>query len=694
MAKARDPFDLQLDQAQRDYLGNFLYNEVYKAIAARTMAETDVDYCWRLYEQARTRNTANSPWPNAADLTSYIASEKVDALHARILRTIWSEPVWTVEGWGEAADRAPFVEEFHQWKVEEERLQSILDKLVLASLVEPRGLLEVAEGTEIRVRRKTITAKIQTDPTTGGAIFGVDGKPQLAVGPDGKYLESSDPNELSAQVVVDEGERVRTGPMYRVLPYRDSLILPAHAREESDIWGYGKRFWRLWSEVKRLAGTVYDKETVEHIASSDDRAQTLAPALARSGVSVVPSQEMAEKEFWELVVLLDIEFLFERHGLPVPTVVRGEGPRWYLATVHYLSSSLLRFQFDDLERSRFVPVILFPRPDRATEGFSFVGHKLLTMIEEHTAVRNMRADREALVNSAPIKRMQGALWDPYEQPWGPGAVIDVRDPSELQAMVVPPISGTLIEWTQEIERAAEKIAGINDISSGQFASQSRTLGEIQMATTNSEIRMDLVTRRLQESMEDLAQIRHAIWKRALASRPDGEALPPTLVQNLEGRGVSIDAFLPDQKITAALLAGAFKFKPHGSVETADLNRQRADAVGFMQFLPMFLRLFPQQAAMFQNPQASRALLRWVLQVFRVPNVNAILGSVAQDLQQSQGMPQLPPQFMAMMQAMGGGPGGATGPGVPAPPGLGGSGGSPVGASSVPPSLPPAPPGVM
>ena len=34
---------------------------------------------------------------------------------------------------------APLVEEFHQWKAEEERLQGVIDKLVLQALIEPRG---------------------------------------------------------------------------------------------------------------------------------------------------------------------------------------------------------------------------------------------------------------------------------------------------------------------------------------------------------------------------------------------------------------------------------------------------------------------------------------------------------------------------------------------------------------------------
>jgi hypothetical protein len=80
-------------------------------------------------------------------------------------------------------------------------------------------------------------------------------------------------------------------------------------------------------------------------------------------------------------------------------------------------------------------------------------------------------------------------------------------------------------------------------------------------------------KRLQLALEDVAQIRHAIWKRTLASQPDGVEAPQSLMQGLEGRGVPIDQFMPDKKITASLLEGAFRFKAHGSVDTADPSKR-------------------------------------------------------------------------------------------------------------------------
>ena len=225
MAQSKDPFDVTLTPDQRRALGVWLCDEVQRGIDARATQEIDVDYWHRLYEQAPTRSGRVAPWPDAADLTSYLACEKVDALHARIMKVIWTDPVWIVDGYGEGADKAPFVEEFHQAKLEEERLQGVFDKLVLQSLIEPRGLLEIAEGSELRTQRKRMVAAIELDPITQGPVYGEDGAPALAKTPEGQLIEAT-ARELGAETVIDSQERIRTGPVYRLLPYRDSLILP------------------------------------------------------------------------------------------------------------------------------------------------------------------------------------------------------------------------------------------------------------------------------------------------------------------------------------------------------------------------------------------------------------------------------------------------------------------------------------
>jgi hypothetical protein len=422
-----------------------------------------------------------------------------------------------------------------------------------------------------------------------------------------------------ATTVVDGFETVRKGPQQRVIPYRDSVILPGHARERRDIWGYGKRLWKRMPEIAQaVEDGLYDKDAAAALTRVGDREPDAA--LSRSGQAVAPQEgPTAEKELWEVLVLADPD---------------GQGERWYVATIHIGQRVLLRLQYDDFERSRFIPFILFPRPDRASEGFSFIGHKLITTIEEHTAWRNMIADRAAMVVNAPIKRMTGALWDPLEQPWGPSAVIDVRSMNEVEPIQVPDVPASVLQREQVMERTGERLAGINDIASGQVATETKTLGEIQMATEQSFVRMDLVIRRFQEAMEDFAQIRHAIWKRTIAEEPDGILPPQSVLTGLEIRGTQ----LPGGKLTAAMLEGTFRFKPRGSTETADPRSQRADFTTFAQFLPGFIQTMPMIAQLF-GPNAVRSMLDQMVRVFRFPNRQAFLGNASQLLGAPQGQPQ-------------------------------------------------------
>lgn len=651
MGKPADPFDLsKLSSEVKELVNQRVQVLLQDGLDAKGAQDAEVDYWWMIYEQARTRTGKAAPWPGAADLTSHIGTEAVDSIHARLMSAVWSEPVWTVEGWGEAGDRAPFVEEFHQWKVEEERLQSVLDRLAIISLVEPRGLLEVAEGTEVRTSRREINAKVQLDPLTGGAQVDENFQPVLARNADNTIAEAG-PQDQAAQTVIDETKRVRTGPTYRILPYKDSVILPGHARDESEIFAYGKKFWKRLTDLRAQANAgIYDEAAVEKLQTTEEHEST--PSLDRARMGIAPQSDgNAQKELWEVLILLDIPELCKDFGVTPPRDPSLNGPRWYLVTLHQATYQLLRIQHDNFERSRFVLVNLFPRADRATEGYSFIGHKLITCIEEHTAWRNMAADRTAMAIQAPIKVVQGALWNPVEQPWGPTRIITVRDPREVEPMTVTDVTAPVLQHIEMQERTGQRLSGVNDIASGQVAQENRTLGEIKMATAQSFVRIDLVVRRFQEPMEDLAQIRHSIWKRVLAEQPDGMAAPQSLVAGLEGRGVSIDQYLPEGKVMGSLLDGAFRFKPHGSVETADIERLRNNWTGMMQALPMLLQAFPILGQRFMTPQAAYAVGRQFLRVFRVPNTQAFLGSPAQDALQS-AMANMGMGMTGMMPGMG------------------------------------------
>jgi hypothetical protein len=659
-----DAFDIRESQMKGAYgesyadLALWLSRELDTGLETRGDVTSDIRYGWTLYEQGRTRLGTNAPWPDAADLTSPYASEYVDALHARVMQTVFTEPVFTVEGWGDSSARAPFVEEFHQRAQEDERLQGYLDEVLLRSWIEPAGILEVSESFELRRERQRKRVKIQTDEFTGGPVMGEDNQPVLQTNPEtDEYLESEDPNEPSADVDVDVWEPVRMGPAYDVVPYLDFLTLPAHARNNTQIWGYAKRFWRRVPELKaRVQLGVYDKHAVEEIGEENER-QTLSDEAPET--RTVPSQlgPLAQKELWEIQFLADLD---------------GQGERWWRATVHKDKRQLLRLKYDD-RTTRYLRFVPFPKPG-SVDGYSLVTHKLITIIEQDTAVRNMWADRAALAAAVPLKRQTGALWDPYEQPFGPRAVIDVRDMNEIQPMEMPDVPNSITQWKQDIRADADRLIGQNDTSLGTQTEEHRTLGEVQLRAGYAEVRTDLIVKRFKEPLEELGQARHNIYKRQLAGRAQGLPMPQSMVFGLEARGIDVQSLSTDGRITADMLEGQFWFKPRGSVESADRNRQKSDFNQLMQALPGLMQANTMIAAIFQSQPAAKSIVEQMLRVYNWPDKQAFLGSEAQGLMGQQAQMQSPQmQVLMQMAQMGGGAGtgpsgGALPPGEsPAPP---------------------------
>lgn len=653
----RSPWDVKLSPDAKEKLAQWLVYELDKAVSCRTASEAETSYWHTLYEQGRTRGPQNAPWADAADLTSAIATEKVDALRSRIVKTIFVDPIWTVEGWGGAGPKAPFVESFHQWQAESEGFQAACSRAIHLSLIEPRGVLEVYEDTTRRPVRKTIKAAIQQAPD-GTALIGPDFQPVLQQNPDGSYVEvHDDPNvpaeqqPATADVVIDDYEPVANGPRHRTIPYRDFYVLPGHAREKDEIWGYAKRFWRRVDQLKeRAKDGVYDAEAVEALGTADERLSAInnsgGTTLAGEAVNV-PSQEdgLAEKELHEILFLHELD---------------KTGYRWYIVTLHRETSTLLRLQYDDIGRPRYFSFVPFPRCD-STEGYSFIGHKLITTIEENTAWRNMLADRAALQLQAPIMRRQNALWDPDDEPIGPKQVITVRDMQEVQALQLPDYTAPARERIIDTERQAEKLGGMTDIASGNSPNQDRTLGETRIVTAYSEVRIEEVIRNIQETIEDIAQVRHLMWKRSLASTPDGLEAPTSVLLGLETRGMDVTSYLPNKRFAVTVLEGAYRFKPRGSVEATDKHQQRMDFADSLKALAAMAGVAPMIALLLQQPATAKALLETWVNLYNVSDKQAFLG------------PETLGMVMQQAQMMGGMmPGGPMGPGGPpsmGPPGM-------------------------
>ena len=609
------------DFKDREGFCRWLCDELELARSTRSSDEAEIKYAWALYQQDRTRGR-RAPWPGAADLTSPYAAEYADALHARLMTIIFTEPVWTIEGFGPSAVKAPFVENFHQRAQEETRFQGYADELVLRSLVEGTGTIEISEAVDMRRELQRKKVKLRLDPM--GQVVLEDGEPALEQDEDGRYTEAAG-DEPSADVDVDALEPVRVGPAYDVIPMLDFLTLPGHARDRTQVWGYAKRFYRRVPELKAKAKLgVYDRAAVTAIGEDNER-QIDGTEAPRPHTIVSQDGPTAQKELWDVQVLADCD---------------GRGERWYRVTVSLERRQLLRLKADD-RTTRYVQFTPFPRPGSVSRGYSLITNKMITVIEEDTAIRNLRADRAAFKASQPILRTVNALWDPAEQPMGPGRVLDVRDPNEIKMLQgIEDVPNSVNQWKADVRTDGDRLLGTNDTALGQDTQETKTLGEVQLRAGYSEVRMNVILKRLSESLEEVWLAMHTIWKRTLQQR-QGMAPSRAMVVGSMADGIEIEGVGADGLVSPELLDGTFWAKPKGSVETADLNRQRQDFNSLLATLPALAQMNPTIAAIFATVPAAKSLVKTMLKVNRVQDIQSFIGpeqgGVFEAMQQQQEM---------------------------------------------------------
>jgi hypothetical protein len=630
----RDPFEVDLSPEKETELIAFLAREIDYAEQARDAIVGDdnrIDQAHLMYEGGDGTLTKNTPWPGAANLGSFIVTEKVDSMCARIVATLFADPIWIVEGMGDAAERAPLVETFHQWKAEQEKLQQFLVRVTHNSLIEGMGVLEVSDRIVLRKGIRRIKALLQRDEQTGAAVVSPDGNLVPVLEQSGRYVEA-ETGEPQIEMIISDIVRATAGPSFRVLSLKNFFIMPGHASEKEDIWGYAKRVFRRLPELQCRERDGYYKN-VEALGKTDERLEggqaSDQPRLQREGQDIAPAYDVtAEKEIWEITFLADLD--------------EDGYEEWYVATLSKIHRTLLRVQYQDYGTPHYVFFVPFPRPN-SVYGYSYAFDKLGSLYDEHAALRNMFADRSVLATSAPFLQMEGSPWNPGQKPFGPRQVITVRDINELKQLEVKDVPPSVITNLQLVLSAAERLSGQNDVSTGQMASQDRTLGEVTLATEQSFVRIDQTIKNFQEGMEDLFDLHHIIWKAKLAQEP--EPLSGEVLLAMSERGIQI----PDKTITADLLEGVFRGKPHNSVESADFSKMRSDFAQMMTALTQLAQAVPALGMHLNNPQVIRSIVSQIARVYRWPDRANLVATFSGAMPLPPPIPGAPPQQGAPLQ---------------------------------------------
>jgi hypothetical protein len=605
MAKRRpkfdNPWDTKLSDEKLKNTTTFLVDELQAALSARSDLIDDyglIDLWHALYEQ-QPRNR-KGPWPGAADLGSYIGTEKVDTTRSRFMKIIGkAEPLCVVEGRGPlAAKNASIVEEFHEWhqQVEEKLLVSLV-RWWHQGLIERVGILETYEKIErvVKVEERSLLVEVDpanTNPETGQAApVLTDGEPTPVKDDRGKFIDAQSAEEPQAKVKVRDISYIHRGPRHRAISGKDFVWMPAHAKDkDEEVYAYFKRVWLRNDQLaERVANGVYDKDAVEQLGTSGSKTQTATED--RQGVAVQHTGHEAteEHELWEGQVFIDLD---------------GDGPRWHLVTLALNERVMLRLKDDTINRCRFNLVVFFPRSD-GVDGYSLIGDKLYTLIEEHTAERNMIADRSVMAFNAPILRISGSNWNPQLQPWGPRQTITINEKDEITQPNVKDVPESGIIRERMTLTAAERVSGASDIvSSGVVEGANPTATQVASSAAYSNARLEEQVTLGQEAIESLYQIRHAMLIRMLEFN-DGMEVDDAVVNRLADRGVE----LADGRITPEMMKGSYRFKPRGSVESADPVIMERKFQQRYSSLFTLAKTVPMLAMKLQDPAIADAILQ-------------------------------------------------------------------------------------
>jgi hypothetical protein len=613
MAKRTKPsaFDLKMTAEERNELATELCREIDNAISARAAVIADggqIDLADWFYEQGRSQ-PEDRPFPGAADLTSYFITENVDAFRSRLTEAVFGvRPFCFVEGWGQDAAKAPFVEEFTDWQARESDLKLALANTVHGALIEDAYILEVSEQTETMKRTETVeNVALQTNPD-GSPSF-VDGHAQFQLDDQGEPVIATDPNQPAATVERTYTKTKRLGPKYEPISMKEFVFLPGHAKSQKHVWGYAYRFHKRISEVQEMADDgIYDAEAVKLIGESSDRVES----MAQSAVADVAAQEgpSVEKEFYQVSLKRDLD--------------EDGREEWYIATLSLRYRVLLRLKLDKFAmkvgRSRCVPFVLFPRRN-SVYGYSYAYNKMLTLAEEHTALRNMIADRSALATNAPLMQMEGGLWDADAQPMGLGRVITVRGPNEITPLQIPDVTPSIMEQVSMVHQAKERVGGLADSAVGILSVDKRTLGENKLAAGGSAVRVKEVISHLHMAIAQVMKLSHAIWVETLESDPNGLEAPGSVAQALSDRGADFSG-----KFTVEMLKGTFAFIPYGSDDNADPAVRKQNFDSGMMALANLAKVVPGLQVVFQNQDVAKAILEQWLRAYDVKDRQPFLGA--------------------------------------------------------------------
>lgn len=550
------------------------------------------------------------PWDGCANVCIPVIQSHVDTWHASINDIMTSPRPWMVVSAPTNLNNVPNIKDgalavqdaLYQVQDTVMGLRGVIDRWNLNSLMQQAGIIKLRWAEEYRsVKRKKqavdeLTGLPAVDPTTGKPI-------------------------IKAQI---EKEPKYRGPKPEIVDLHNFVIFPLTAQSIEDAQMVGDRYRLTADQIKRrIKDGIWDKEQGDQVLARMGNEAGTPKEIDdnlddREGVELLSDYESLW--FWELIAPYDAD----GDGLTEDCVF----------TVEAESGIIVRAtEFPYYHGRRYyIAQRPFPRPRQR-----FFGRCLPQMLEhlqrEINAIHNQRVDATSLSISAPFLRLRSSDVDSDAIKFFPGAEIPVDSMDEIQQLPISPIIPGL-DVEENDKDWTERASPINDIAMGRTTEgEKKTLGEVQITSQKSALRVaDVVARLQEEGMTELAQQTIGLMYQFFT-----------------------DEELDFYNLTRDLLTIPWDIIPYGNIATADkqLKRQEAD---FLYMLMTGGAGAPPNPLVVNNPMRLYRLTQDLLQGHERKDVDNYIGT-EEELQaeieqqaQQQAMMQQQQAQMAQEQA--------------------------------------------
>ena len=532
-----------------------------------------------LYESSQRDQEKTWPWPGAANFSVPIIMATVDSIHARIIKAVFDiDPLWLAKARAPSyVDLSRTAELYLDYWADHMDLPSKLDPLTLNMLIEGVGIMKMDWGRT--------TTQIPQPQMQDGSTFG--------------------PTEV---IEYD-------GPTGYHVPLRDFVLIPADSPTIEEAVYVGHRVHLTHEQLKNRArqGFYFNVDELLKNGTGDstpDKTPYPSGIINTSGSSHSQYKETNQYEIFEFFCHYDF----------------GDGDVPALVTASLEHDLILRaepypYQYG---RAPYIDFQVYPRTNL------FWGRSVPEMLEsaqeELTAMHNMRADALAIRIAPPILARISSRWDPEEQPWAPGQIINVTDPAEIIQMQIADVPSSLFAHEQDTLAFVERVTGMSDYFMGRSPAQNRTATEVSKVTSEGLARMDVMVSRFQHGgMKSLSWV---LWWLLYQYRP--------FVDYFQSDGQNYMITKTQMRPTDTGLM-PFELIPHGMLSEASKEARRAQRLNLFQVASGPLSQF--------YPDGMQVMLKEIAHDFEIKNVDEMLGPpwsvIQKQLQQAfqQGMQQ-------------------------------------------------------